>query len=94
MENRMAPRVVKLRESEKPASSQMVQEASSQKRPEIDRFLLQVDRQTKRSYATAEAAEKAGIAIKKGHPALRVSVYDRVQTATKIIELSEGSLKS
>jgi hypothetical protein len=56
--------------------------------------LLQVDRQTKRSYATAEAAEKAGMAIKKGHPAVRVSVYDRVETANKIIELSEGSSKS
>ena len=88
----MAPRVVKLREREEPAS-QMVQEVPSQKRPEVDRFLLQVGRQTKRSYATAEAAETAGMAIKKGHPAARVSVYDSVKTANKIIELLEGSLK-
>jgi hypothetical protein len=82
----MAPRVVK-----EPAL-QMVQEVLSQsKRPEVGRFLLQVDRQTKRSYATAEAAETAGMVIKKGHPIVRVSVYDSVETANKILELPEGS---
>jgi hypothetical protein len=82
----MAPRVVK-----EPAL-QMVQEMLSQsKRPEVGRFLLQVDRQTKRSYATAEAAETAGMVIKKGHPIVRVSVYDSVETANKILELPEGS---
>ena len=57
----------------------------------VGQFLLQVDRQTKRSYATAEAAEKAGMVIKKGHPIVRVSVYDSVETANKIIELPAGS---
>src|SRR6476620_1433288 len=47
-------------------------------------------RQTKRSFATAEAAETAGMVIKKGHPIVRVSVYDSVQTANKIIELPAG----
>ena len=69
-----------------------VQEVLSQsKRPEVGRFLLQVDRQTKRSYATAEAAEAAGMVIKKNHPLVRVSVYDSVETANKIIELPAGS---
>ena len=54
-------------------------------------ILLQVDRQTKRSYATAEAAETAGMVIKKDHPIVRVSVYDSVETANKIIELPVGS---
>ena len=89
--HRMATRVIKLREAEEPAP-EMVQEVLSQsKRPELGRFLLQVDRQTKRSYATAEAAEKAGMVIKKGHPIVRVSVYDSVETANKIIELPAGS---
>src|SRR3954468_10452629 len=66
--HRMATRVIKLREAEEPAP-EMVQEVLSQsKRAEVGRFLLQVDRQTKRSYATAEAAETAGMVIKKGHP--------------------------
>jgi hypothetical protein len=89
--HRMATRVIKLREAEEPAPK-MVQEVLSQsKRPEVGRFLLQVDRQTKRSYATAEAAETAGMVIKKGHPIVRVSVYDSVETANKIIELPAGS---
>jgi hypothetical protein len=88
----MAPRVVKLRKPE--PAPQIVQELPSQKRPEVNRFLLQVDRQTKQSYATGEAAEKAGMAIKRGHPAVRVSVYDSLKTANKVIELPEGSAKS
>ena len=60
----MATRVIKLREAEEPAP-ETVQE------PEVGQFLLQVDRQTKRSYATAEAAETAGMVIKKGHPTVR-----------------------
>ena len=45
----MATRVIKLREAEEPAP-EMVQEVLSQsKRPEFGQFLLQVDRQTKRS---------------------------------------------
>jgi hypothetical protein len=87
----MGTRVIKLREAQEPAP-EMAQEVLSQsKRPEVGRFLLQVDRQTKGSYATAEAAEKAGIVIKQGHPIVRVSVYDSVETANKIIELPEGS---
>jgi hypothetical protein len=51
------------------------------------RFRLQVDRQTKASYATWEAAEKAGLAIKKEHPILQVAVYDGIESVKKIIEL-------
>jgi hypothetical protein len=83
----MATRVIKLREAEEPAP-EMVQEVFLQsKRPEIGRFLLQVDRQTKRSYATAEAAETAGMVIKKKYPIVRVSVYDSLETANTILEL-------
>jgi len=51
------------------------------------RFRLQVDRQTKASYTTWEAAEKAGLAIKKEHPILQVAVYDGIESVKKIIEL-------
>jgi hypothetical protein len=51
------------------------------------RFRLQVDRQTKASYATYEAAEAAGKAIKKDYPILQVAVYDGVKGVNKIIEL-------
>jgi hypothetical protein len=48
---------------------------------------LQVDRQTKASYATYEAAEKAELGIKKEHPILQAAVYDGVESVNKIIEL-------
>jgi hypothetical protein len=72
----MAPRVIKLRGEEEPAQEIEQQVLSQRKRPELSRFLLQVDRQTKSSYATGEAAEKAGTVIKNGHPILQVAVYD------------------
>src|SRR6516162_5175979 len=57
-----------------------VQELLTQrKRPDSGRFRLQVDRQTKGSYATYEAAEAAGMAIKKDYPMLQVAVYDSVE---------------
>jgi hypothetical protein len=46
----MAPGVIKLREQEKPAQEIEQDVFSQRKRPEVGRFLLQVDRQTKSSY--------------------------------------------
>ena len=57
------------------------------KRPEKGQFLLQVDRQTKTSYTTYEAAQEAGLVIKNGHPIVHVAVYDAVGGARKVIEL-------
>jgi len=50
-------------------------------------FRLQVDRQTKASYATFEAAKAAALAIKKGHPNLHVTVHDGVASVNTMIEL-------
>ena len=55
--------------------------------------MLQVDRQTKSSYGTAQAAEAAGILIKKNHPIVQVSVYDSVDAVNKLIDLPAGSAK-
>ena len=60
---------------------------TQRKRVDGGRFRLQVDRQTKASYATYEAAEQAGLGIKKEHPILQVAVYDGVEGVHKIIEL-------
>jgi hypothetical protein len=59
------------------------------KRPELGQFRLQVDRQTKASYETNEAAEEAGLAIKKGHPILHVEVFDAAAGVSKVIELAK-----
>ncbi|MBV8322032.1 MAG: hypothetical protein JOZ26_03000 [Hyphomicrobiales bacterium] len=60
---------------------------TQRKQTDGGRFRLQVDRQTKASFATYEAAEKAGLGIKKEHPLVQVAVYDGVESVNKIIEL-------
>jgi hypothetical protein len=84
---------MKLREGADPAPEpdQPVKPNSQRKRPEAGRYLLQVDRQTKGSYATASAAEAAGLAIKTGHPIVQVSIYDSVDCQNKLVELPTAS---
>jgi hypothetical protein len=53
-------------------------------------FRLQVDRQTKASYATYEAAEAAGLAVKQNHPIVQVAVYDAKAGVNKVIELPKN----
>jgi hypothetical protein len=89
----MAPRVIKLREPGEPTQEIEQDGFSQRKRPEIGRFLLQVDGQTKGSYVTAEAAEAAGQVIKEGHPIVRVSVWDTVDGVNTLIDLRVGSPK-
>jgi hypothetical protein len=60
---------------------------AGQRRQPDSQFRLQVDRQTKSSYDTFEAAERAGLVIKQAHPILQVAIYDAVGSVNKIIEL-------
>jgi hypothetical protein len=78
------PDLTKPNDQEEPAH-----EVSQRRRPE-GQFLLQVDRQTKASFSTYEAAEKAGLVIKKNFPLVRVAIYDRVTSENKIIELPKA----
>jgi hypothetical protein len=59
---------------------------SQRQKSELGPFRLQVDRQTKASFSSYEAAEQAGLKIKKAHPVVRVSVYDAVECINRIIE--------
>jgi hypothetical protein len=54
---------------------------SQQKRPESGQYLIQVDKQTKASYETAEAAHSAALEIKKGYPIveLQFSIASRTR---------------
>jgi hypothetical protein len=81
----MAPRQMKM-----PAKivTEPEEEFSQRKRPEAERFVLQVDRQTKGSYPTAETAFAAGLAIKNDFPLLHVTVYDSVERARTTISAS------
>jgi hypothetical protein len=87
----MARRQIKM--PRKDGSENEIDEAPSQRKlPESGgRYLLQVDRQTKGSYPTAEAAQSAAPVIKKGHPVVQVSVYDRVGNTNTLVELPVAS---
>ena len=54
---------------------------------ENGRYLIQVDKQTKASYDTAEAAQSAALEIKKGYPIVKVSIFDSIESASRLIEL-------
>jgi hypothetical protein len=83
----MAPRQMKMPAKDDAEKSPEANDAFSQrKRPELGRYLLQVDRQTKGSYATSNAAQAAALAIKTSHPVLQVSVYDAVDHTYTIVE--------
>jgi hypothetical protein len=86
----MASRQIKM--PVKDSSEQEVEEVLSQsKRPERGRFLLQVDRQTKGSYTTSEAAHAAALIIKKNYPIVKVSVYDSVDNSNTLVEVPAAS---
>jgi hypothetical protein len=86
----MASRQIKM--PAKDVSEKEVEEVFSQsKRPERGRYLLQVDRQTKGSYTTSEAAQSAARAIKKGYPIVQVSVYDSVDYTHTMVEVPAAS---
>jgi len=91
----MATRPIKMPEQmkmpEKDETESAPQQLSQRKRPETGRYLLQVDRQTKGSYPTIEAAQAVGRAIKKDHPVVHVSVYDTVETQNTTVELATAS---
>ncbi len=86
----MAPRQIKM--PVKDDSEKEVDVVISQrKRPETGRYWLQVDRQTKGSYTTAEAAQSAALVIKTGHPIVQVSVYDSVESTHTLVEAPAAS---
>jgi len=57
-----------------------------QQRAQMAQFRLQVDRQTKGSYATHDDAERAGLAIKQKYPIVQVTIYDALTGTNKLIE--------
>ena len=56
------------------------------------RYLIQVDKQTKASYDTAEAAQSAALEIKKGYPIVKVSIFDSTESTNRLIELPSCEL--
>ena len=60
--------------------------ATNQQKRREERYRLQVDRQTKKTFTTMEEAEAAGRLIKNAHAIVQVSVYDAVDFTNKAIE--------
>jgi hypothetical protein len=54
---------------------------------ETGRYLLQVDKQTKGSFPTSEAAHSAGLKVKKSFPILQVAIYDNVSNSRTLVTL-------
>jgi len=75
--------ITKVADLESPSEEQF----SQRKRPETGRYRLQVDRQTKASFPTYDAAEKAGIEIKSRHPVVHVAVYDATDYEIRVIKV-------
>jgi hypothetical protein len=74
----------------KPSGGLQQQIPSQRRSADTKQFRLQVDRQTKSSYPSYEAAEQAGLQIKKSHPVVSVTVYDSVGGVNKSIDLPDS----
>jgi hypothetical protein len=61
------------------------------KQTEAGRYLLEVDRQTKGSFITFEAARSAAMQIKTGFPILQVSIYDSISKSRTLVNLAARS---
>jgi hypothetical protein len=60
-------------------------EQPQQGQPETERYLLQIDRQSKRSFKTPEAARTAALEIKSRFPTLQVSIYDTLSGSRTVV---------
>lgn len=69
---------INMPKKDKPAEPDGVR--ASQIKPAMARYRLQVDRQTKATFASLDDARAAGQAIKKAFPVVQVSIYDAEQS--------------
>jgi len=58
----------------------------NQARVLLNRFRLQVDRQTKATFNELGDAEKAGREIKKAYPIVQVSIYDSEEGGQTLLD--------
>jgi hypothetical protein len=82
----VVPRQIKMPVKNK-SDEEAEEEFFQRKRTESGRYLLQVDRQTKSSYKTSEAAQSAALEIKTEYPVVQVSIYDSVDNSHRLVEL-------
>jgi hypothetical protein len=73
----------------KPEQSE--EERPQHQQPDTERYQLQIDGQTKRSFKTPEAARSAALEIKSRFPALQVSVYDSLNNSRTVVDVPKSS---
>jgi hypothetical protein len=71
-------------------AEQTEHEMPQQRQPETERYLLQIDRQTKRSFKTSDDARSMALEIKARFPALQVSIYDNVTNSRTLIDVAKS----
>jgi hypothetical protein len=67
-------------------AEQTEKEQPQQRQPDTERYLLQIDRQTKRSFRTFEAAQAMALEIKARFPILQVAIYDSVSNSRTVVD--------
>ena len=71
-------------------TEQPEEERPKQYQQETERYLLQIDRQTKRSFKTPETARSMAFEIKARFPALQVEIYDNVTNSRTVVDLPKS----
>jgi hypothetical protein len=64
---------------------QAEEERPRRQQTDTERYLLQIDKQTKRSFKTPEDAQAMGLEIKARFPILQVSIYDSVSNSRTVV---------
>jgi len=71
-------------------TEQTEEERPQQRQPDTERYQIQIDRQTKRSFKTPEAARSAALEIKSRFPVLQVSIYDSVSKSRTVVDVPKS----
>ena len=59
--------------------------------PQSERYLLQIDRQSKRAFKTLDGARTAALEIKARFPTLQVSVYDSASKSRIVVDVPKSA---
>jgi hypothetical protein len=83
---REVPHMATVKMPPKKDSIEVDEVRTDQLRAQLHRYRLQIDRQTKDSFADKAEAEKRAKAIKKAHPVVHVTIYDAENEERTIVE--------
>jgi hypothetical protein len=67
-------------------TEQAEEERPRRQQTDTERYLLQIDKQTKRSFKTPEDAQAMALEIKTRFPILQVSIYDSASNSRTVVD--------